>query len=88
MLSTAGGTYFDHHCRILETCNLLNFDRFKYLKFAFAVYKILHGLAMDFTKLKCATNRATRSIVRGDCDVPYRWTNLRKSVLSVRGGNI
>lgn len=33
------------HCHILETYNLLNFDNFRYFKFACAVYKILHRLA-------------------------------------------
>lgn len=62
-----------HHCHILETYYLFNFNHFKYFKFTNAIYKILHGHAPppsgDFIKLKTTFGRAAPSMFKLRCDL-------------------
>lgn len=68
---------------------VLSFDNFKNVKYACAVYKVLHGLAppplSEYIKLKANSGTTTRAATRGDCEVPYRRTSFGQTVLSVKG---
>ncbi len=69
--------------------NLLSFENCKNFKYACFIYKVLYGLAPPplkvFIKPRIDCSIGTRSIIRGDCEVPYRRTSFGQKVLSVIG---
>ena len=78
-----------HYCPIFERHNFLSFDHLRSFKISCLIYKTLNGLAppplREYFRRRDNT-LSTRSASRGDCEVPFRRSQIGQNSLTVKGG--
>ena len=77
-----------HHCLILARHNFLNLENLRSFKNSCLIYKTLNGLAPPPLKelfRRRDNTLSTRSASRGDCEAPFRRSQIGQNSLTVKG---